>query len=154
MHRSDRHFSCVIGSAALDGEGDYLLGGLMTLRFHLLLAISNDSSRLVGHLATNLIKKFFMGVLASKLGDTLELISLLLVKIIQLTRLLLNLPLLARKLMFTLIKRLVATIKRFLALHNAILENSKFLLAKLFLSLGCLLILNDLLFGFEESLFL
>ena len=49
--------------------------------------------------------------------------------------------------------RVVAAIKGFLALHHAVLERTNLALTLLVLGLGGLLVLDDLLFSLEQSLF-
>ena len=67
-----------------------------------------------------------MGVLASEFGDSLKLIGLASHTARSNSRdLLLNLTLLAGKLMLAFIECLVTTIQGFLALHNAILKDAK-----------------------------
>ena len=95
-----------------------------------------------------------MRIVARQLGDTLKLGCLLGNQIIKLTRALFNLTSLARKLMLTLIKSVITAIERLLALHHAVLKRAKLALALLFFVFRCLLMLNNLLFSLEESLFL
>ena len=56
--------------------------------------------------------------------------------------------------MLSLIKRLVSAIKRFFALHYAILKNAQLFLALLLLSLSDLLALNNLFLGLKKRFFL
>ena len=154
MNGRDGDLSGMIGSTTLDGEGDDLLCGLMALSFDLLLRLANDRGGLVGHLAANLVEKLGVGVLAGKLRDALELVGLTSIELLKLARALVDLTLLAGKLVLALIKGLIAAIKGLLALHHAVLKGADLLLALGLLSLGGLLVLDDLLLGLEEGLLL
>lgn len=73
---------------------------------------------------------------------------------LELTGALLDLTGLAGQLMLALVKRVVAAIEGFLALHHAVLERTNLVLTLLVLGLSGLLVLDDLLFSLEQSLFL
>ena len=55
--------------------------------------------------------------------------------------------------MLALVESVVAAIEGFLALHHAVLERTNLVLTLLVFGLGGLLILDDLLFSLEQSLF-
>ena len=55
--------------------------------------------------------------------------------------------------MLALVESVVAAIERFLALHHAVLERTNLVLTLLVLGLSGLLVLDDLLFSLEQSLF-
>ncbi len=132
----DGDLSGVIGSATLDGEGDDLLSGLMAFSFDLLLGLANDRGGLMGHFAANLVEKLGVCVLAGKLRNALELVGLTSIELLKLTRALVDLTLLAGKLVLALIKGLIAAIKGLLALHHTVLKGADLLLALGLLSLG------------------
>ncbi len=94
-----------------------------------------------------------MGVLAGKVGDTLELGGLLGTKLLKLTGALLDLAGLVGQLMLALVKSVVSAIEGLLALHHTVLERTNLALTLLVLGLGGLLVLDDLLFSLEQSLF-
>ena len=154
MNGRDGDLGGVIGSATLDGEGDDLLSGLMALGLDLLLGLANDRGGFVGHLAANLVEKLSVGVLASELRDALELVRLTGIELLKLTRALVDLTLLAGKLVLSLIKGFIAAIKGLLTLHHSVLEGADLLLTLSLLCLGGLLVLDNLLLGLEEGLLL
>ena len=153
MHGGNGDLGSVVGSAALNRQRQNLLGGLVALGANLLLGLANDRGGLVGDLAANLIEELLVGVLAGKVGDTLELGGLLCAELLELTGALLDLTGLAGQLMLALVESVVAAIKGFLALHHAVLERTNLVLTLLVLGLGGLLVLDDLLFSLEQSLF-
>ena len=55
--------------------------------------------------------------------------------------------------MLTLVEGIVAAIERLLALHHAILERTNLAFTLLVLGLGSLLVLDNLFFSLEQSLF-
>lgn len=55
--------------------------------------------------------------------------------------------------MLTLVEGIVSTIEGLLALHHTVLERTNLALTLLVLGLGGLLVLDDLLFSLEQSLF-
>lgn len=126
----------------------------MALGANLLLGLANDRGGLVGDLAANLIEELLVGVLAGKVGDALELGGLLCAELLELAGALLDLTGTAGQLMLALVESVVAAIKGFLALHHAVLERTNLALTLLVLGLGGLLVLDDLLFSLEQSLFL
>ena len=91
MHRGNGNLGSVVGSAALNRQGQDLLGSLMALGANLLLGLANDRGGLVGDLAANLIEKLLVGVPAGKVGDSLELGGLLCAELLELTGALLDL---------------------------------------------------------------
>ena len=153
VHGGNGDLGCVVGSAALNRQGQNLLGGLVALGANLLLGLANDRGGLVGDLAANLIEELLVGVLAGKVGDALELGGLLCAELLELAGALLDLTGLAGQLMLALVESVVAAIKGFLALHHAVLERTNLALTLLVLGLGGLLVLDDLLFSLEQSLF-
>ena len=153
MHGSDSDLGGMVGGATLDRQGENLLGGLVALGADLLLGLTDDGGRLVGNLAADLVEQLLVSILTRKVGNTLELGSLLGTELLKLARALLDLTGLAGQLMFALIERIVATIERFLALHHTIFERANLALTLLVLGLGGLLVLDDLLFSLEQSLF-
>ena len=153
MHGGNGDLGSVVGSAALNRQGQNLLGGLVALGANLLLGLANDRGGLVGDLAANLIEELLVGILAGKVGDTLELGGLLCAELLELTGALLDLTGLTGQLMLALVESVVAAIKGFLALHHAVLERTNLALTLLVLGLGGLLVLDDLLFSLEQSLF-
>ncbi len=85
MHGGNGDLGCVVGSAALNRQGQNLLGGLVALGANLLLGLANDDrGGLVGDLAANLIEELLVGVLAGKVGNTLELGGLLSAELLKL----------------------------------------------------------------------
>ena len=153
MHGGNGDLGGVIGGAALNSQGQDLLGGLMALRANLLLGLANDGGCLMGNLATHLVEQLLMGILAGKVGDTLELGGLLGTELLKLTGTLLDLAGLAGQLVLALIEGIVTAIEGLLALHHAILERTNLALTLLVLGLGSLLILDDLFLGLKQSLF-
>ena len=153
VHGGNGDLGSVVGSAALNRQGQNLLGGLVALGANLLLRLANNRGGLVGDLAANLIEELLVCVLAGKVGDTLELGGLLCAELLELTGALLDLTGLAGQLMLALIESVVAAIEGFLALHHAVLERTNLVLTLLVLGLGGLLVLDDLLFSLEQSLF-
>ena len=153
MHGGNGDLGCVVGSAALNRQGQNLLGGLVALGANLLLGIANDRGSLVGDLAANLIEELLVGVLAGQVGDTLELGGLLGAELLELAGALLDLTGLAGQLVLTLVESVVSAIKGLLALHHTVLERTNLALTLLVLGLGGLLVLDDLLFSLEQSLF-
>ena len=153
VHGGNGDLGCVVGSAALNRQGQNLLGGLVALGANLLLGLANDRGSLVGDLTANLIEELLVGVLAGKVGDSLELGGLLCAELLELTGALLDLTGLAGQLMLTLVEGIVSTIEGLLALHHTVLERTNLALTLLVLGLGGLLVLDDLLFSLEQSLF-
>ena len=143
----------MVGSAALNRQGQNLLGGLVALGANLLLGLANDRGSLVGDLAANLIEELLVGVLTGQVGDTLELGGLLGAELLKLAGALLDLTGLAGQLVLTLVESVVSAIKGLLALHHTVLERTNLALTLLVLGLGGLLVLDDLLFSLEQSLF-
>ena len=144
----------VIGGAALDGRRKNPLSGLLALGLHLLLGIANDGRRLMGNLTADLIEKLTVRVISRELRDALELFGLLGIEVLKLTAALLNLPGLAGKLVLALVERIVSPVKRFLALHDAVLERAKLALALFLLRFRSLLVLDNLFFCLEKSFLL
>ena len=107
----------------------------------------------MGNLATNLIEQLLVGILAGQVGDALKLRGLLGAKFLELARALLDLASLAGQLMLALVEGIVTAIEGLLALHHAVLERTNLILTLLVLSLGGLLVLDDLFLGLEQSLF-
>lgn len=64
MHGGNGDLGSVVGSAALNRQGQNLLGGLVALCANLLLGLANDRGGLVGDLAANLIEELLVGILA------------------------------------------------------------------------------------------
>ncbi len=122
VHGGNGDLGSVVGSAALNRQGQNLLGGLVALGANLLLGLANDRGGLVGDLAANLIEELLVGILAGKVGDTLELGGLLCAELLELTGALLDLTGLTGQLMLALVESVVAAIKGFLALHHAVLS--------------------------------
>ena len=125
----------------------------MALGANLLLGLANDRGSLVGDLAANLIEELLVGVLTGQVGDTLELGGLLGAELLKLAGALLDLTGLAGQLVLTLVESVVSAIKGLLALHHTVLERTNLALTLLVLGLGGLLVLDDLLFSLEQSLF-
>lgn len=73
MHGGNGNLGSVVGSAALNRQVTRSPGSLVALGANLLLGLANDRGGLVGDLAANLIEKLLVGVLAGKVGDSLEL---------------------------------------------------------------------------------
>jgi len=91
VHGGNGDLGSVVGSAALNRQGQNLLGGLVALGANLLLGLANNRGGLVGDLAANLIEELLVGILAGKVGDTLELGGLLCAELLELTGALLDL---------------------------------------------------------------
>ncbi len=70
---------------ALNRQGENLLGGLVALGADLLLGLADDGGGLVGNLAADLVEQLLVSVLARKIGNTLELGSLLGAELLELT---------------------------------------------------------------------
>ena len=153
MYGGNGDLGRVIGGAALNRQGQDLLGGLVALGANLLFGLADDRGGLVGNLAANLIEELLVGVLAGQVGDTLELGGLLCAELLELTGALLDLTGLAGQLMLTLVEGIVAAIEGLLALHHTVLERTNLVLTLFVLSLGSLLVLDDLFFSLEQSLF-
>ena len=153
MHRGNGDLGGVIGGAALNRQGQDLLGGLMALGANLLLGLADDRGGLVGNLAANLVEELLVSVLAGQVGDALELRGLLGAELLKLARALLDLASLAGQLVLTLVEGIVTAIEGLLALHHAILERTNLVLTLLVLGLCSLLVLDDLFFSLEQSLF-
>ena len=153
VHGGNGDLGGVVGGAALNRQGEDLLSGLVALCANLLLGLADDRGSLVGNLATNLIEQLLVGVLAGQVGDALKLRGLLGAKFLELARALLDLASLAGQLMLALVEGIVTAIEGLLALHHAVLERTNLVLTLLVLSLGGLLVLDDLFLGLEQSLF-
>ena len=126
----------------------------MALGLDLLLGLANDRSGLMRDLAADLVEQLGMRVIARELRDTLKLTCLASEEFLKLTGALVDLALLAGKLMLALVEGVVAPIKGLLTLHYAVFQNANLLFALGVLCLGGLLALEDLLLGFEQGLFL
>ena len=72
VHGGNGDLGCVVGSAALNRQGQNLLGGLVALGANLLLGLANDRGSLVGDLAANLIEELLVGVLRSAIRSSSE----------------------------------------------------------------------------------
>ena len=153
VHGGNGDLGGVIGGAALNRQGKDLLSGLVALGANLLLGLSDDRGGLVGNLAANLVEELLVSVLAGQVGDALELRGLLGTELLKLAGTLLDLASLAGQLMLTLVEGIVAAIEGLLALHHTVLERTNLVLTLLVLGLGSLLVLDDLLFSLEQSLF-
>ena len=153
VHGGNGNLGGVVGGTALNSQRQDFLSGLVALGANLLLGLANDRGGLMGNLATNLVEELLVSVLAGQVGDTLELRGLLSAELLKLAGALLDLASLAGQLVLTLVEGIVAAIEGLLALHHTVLERTNLVLALLVLGLGSLLVLDDLLFSLEQSLF-
>ena len=153
VHGGNGNLGGVVGGTALNSQRQDFLSGLVALGANLLLGLADDRGGLVGNLATNLVEELLVSVLAGQVGDTLELRGLLSAELLKLAGALLDLASLAGQLVLTLVEGIVAAIEGLLALHHTVLKRTNLVLTLLVLGLGSLLVLDDLLFSLEQSLF-
>ena len=147
VHRGERDFADVVGGATLDGGGKNAASGALALDARALLALADDSGALARHIVANAIEQLLVGLVGGEAADALEFGSVLALELLDVAGALLNLASLAGELVLLLVERVGATVEGLLALKQAALALANFAGTLGRLSLGCLLLLENLGIG-------
>lgn len=153
VRKDSNSLNNVINNTALGHRKRGLLNNLITLNTSLLLKLASSNNHLINGLTTSLIRRLLIDILTHGINGALRLKDLLNARLLGLTETLLSLANLTKRLVLTLVRNVITTVRQFLTLRRTIFRHTGLTLALLVLNLNNLLILSSLFLDLRRDLF-